>query len=56
MGWISKDGGQPKAFFCTLTTATEGQILEAVADRATIEQDFHDLKEVHGTGKQQVRH
>jgi hypothetical protein len=45
-----------KAFFCTLTTATVEQILEAVADRATIEQDFHDLKEVHGTGKQQVRH
>jgi hypothetical protein len=45
-----------KAFFCTLATATVAQILEAVADRATIEQDFHDLKEVHGTGKQQVRH
>jgi hypothetical protein len=29
--------------------------LEAVADRAAIEQNFHDLKEVHGAGKQQVR-
>jgi hypothetical protein len=27
-----------------------------VADRAAVEQDFHDLKEVHGAGQQQVRH
>jgi hypothetical protein len=47
-GWI--------AFFCTDTEATVEQILEAVADRAAIEQDFHDLKEVHGAGQQQVRH
>jgi hypothetical protein len=44
------------AFFCTDLEATVAQILEAVADRAAIEQDFHDLKEVHGTGQQQVRH
>jgi hypothetical protein len=44
------------AFFCTATAATVAQILEAVADRAAIEQDFHDLKEVHGVGQQQVRH
>jgi hypothetical protein len=43
------------AFFCTDPQATVAQILEAVADRAAIEQDFHDLKEVHGTGEQQVR-
>lgn len=47
-GWV--------AFFCTDPTATVAQILEAIADRAAIEQDFHDLKEVHGTGHQQVRH
>jgi hypothetical protein len=47
-GWV--------AFFCTNAEATVAQILEAVADRAAIEQDFHDLKEVHGTGQQQVRH
>ena len=29
-------------------------ILETFADRATIEQDFHDVKEVWGTGQQQV--
>jgi hypothetical protein len=44
------------AYFCTRAEATVAQILEAVADRAAIEQDFHDLKEVHGTGQQQVRH
>ncbi len=32
------------------------EILEAVTDRAALEQDFHDLKEVHGLGQQQVRH
>lgn len=44
------------AFFCTDPEATVVQILEAFADRAAIEQDFHDLKEVHGAGQQQVRH
>jgi hypothetical protein len=47
-GWV--------AFFCTDPEATVVQILEAFADRAAIEQDFHDLKEVHGAGQQQVRH
>jgi len=47
-GWV--------AFFCTDPQATVQQILEAFADRAAIEQDFHDLKEVHGAGQQQVRH
>jgi hypothetical protein len=44
------------AFFCTAAEASVQQILEAFADRAAIEQDFHDLKEVHGAGQQQVRH
>lgn len=43
------------AFFCTDPTATIVEILEAFADRATIEQDFHDIKEVWGAGQQQVR-
>lgn len=43
------------AFFCTNINATVQEILEAFADRATIEQDFHDVKEVWGTGQQQVR-
>lgn len=46
-GWV--------AFFCTELTATVAQILEAAADRAAIEQTFHDIKEVHGAGQQQVR-
>jgi hypothetical protein len=45
-----------EAFFCTDPQATVAEILEAFADRAAIEQDFHDLKEVHGAGQQQVRH
>ena len=46
-GWV--------AYFCTESAATVTQILEAVADRAAIEQDFHDVKEVHGAGQQQLR-
>ena len=44
------------AYLCTQPTATVAEILEAVADRSAIEQDFHDIKEVHGAGQQQVRH
>ncbi len=47
-GWV--------ALFCTDAEATVPQVLEAFADRAAIEQDLHDLKEVHGVGQQQVRH
>lgn len=43
------------AFFCTDINARVADLLEAFADRATIEQDFHDVKEVWGTGQQQVR-
>ena len=43
------------AFFCTDPNATVAEVLEAFADRATIEQDFHDVKEVWGSGQQQVR-
>jgi hypothetical protein len=42
-------------FFSTDPTATVVEIIEAFADRATIEQDFHDVKEVWGAGQQQVR-
>jgi hypothetical protein len=41
--------------FCTDPDASVVEILEAFADRATIEQDFHDVKEVWGAGQQQVR-
>jgi len=43
------------AFFCTDPQQDVVAILEAFADRATIEQDFHDVKEVWGAGQQQVR-
>jgi len=46
-GWV--------AYFCTKADASVREILEAVADRAAIEQDFHDIKEVHGAGEQQLR-
>lgn len=44
-----------KFFFCTDPAATVIEIIEAFADRACIEQDFHDVKEVGGAGQQQVR-
>jgi hypothetical protein len=43
------------AFFCTDPEQSVIDILQAFADRATIEQDFHDVKEVWGAGQQQVR-
>jgi hypothetical protein len=46
-GWL--------AFFCTDPDATAEEILEAVADRAAIEQTFRDVKEIWGAGQQQVR-
>jgi DDE superfamily endonuclease len=46
-GWL--------AFFVTDANATVTQILEAVADRGALEQNFHDVKEVHGAGQQQLR-
>lgn len=44
-----------RAYFCTNAHASVAEILEAVADRSAIEQNFHDLKEVHGAGQQQLR-
>jgi hypothetical protein len=43
------------AFYSTDPNASVREIVEAFADRATIEQDFHDVKEVWGSGQQQVR-
>ena len=42
-------------FFCTDPHATPCQIVECFSDRAAIEQNFHDIKEVWGAGQQQVR-
>jgi hypothetical protein len=46
-GWV--------AYFCTDPTATAADVLGLVADRAAIEQVFHDVKEVWGAGQQQLR-
>lgn len=48
-----KDGWE--AFFCSDPNATVAEILECFADRSSIEQVFHDIKEVWGAGQQQVR-
>ena len=58
MVWVlisREDNGDWRAFMCTNLEATAEEILEAVADRSAIEQDFHDLKEVEGIGQQQTR-
>lgn len=46
-GWV--------AYFCTDPAATPADILGLVADRAAIEQVFHDVKEIWGAGQQQLR-
>jgi hypothetical protein len=52
---IVKEESGCEFFFCTNPDATPREIVEAFADRAVIEQDFHDVKEVWGAGQQQVR-
>jgi hypothetical protein len=46
-GWL--------ALFSTDVSLTAEEILSAAADRFSLEQDFHDLKEVEGLGEQQLR-
>lgn len=45
----------PQFFYCTDLAASPREIVETFADRAAIEQVFHDVKEVWGSGQQQVR-
>lgn len=52
---VKEDDGSWRAYFCSKADATAAEILEAVADRASIEQVYHDVKEVLGSGQQQVR-
>ena len=42
-------------FFCTHPNGTPREIVEIFAGRSSIEQNFHDVKEVWGAGQQQVR-
>lgn len=51
---VLEDDG-PQYFFSTDPSATPEEIIAVFADRASIEQDFHDVKEVWGAGQQQVR-
>jgi hypothetical protein len=46
-GWV--------AFFCTNPDASVADVLEAVADRFSLETAFRDVKEVVGAGQQQLR-
>jgi hypothetical protein len=52
---VKEDDGTWRAYFCTDVEASVAAILEAVADRAALEQVFHDVKEVHGVGQAQTR-
>ena len=52
---IAKEPGRHDSFFSTDPNMTAREILETFSDRAPIEQDFHDVKEVWGAGQQQLR-
>lgn len=52
---IVKEPNGPQFFYCTDVNADVRRIVETFADRAAIEQVFHDVKEVWGSGQQQVR-
>jgi len=52
---IVKESNGPQFFYCTDTSAGVREIIEIFADRSAIEQVFHDVKEVWGSGQQQVR-
>jgi DDE superfamily endonuclease len=52
---IVRQSARWESFFSTDPTASVESILECFADRSAIEQVFHDIKEVWGTGQQQVR-
>jgi len=49
-----EDGGWAP-YFCTDTSASVADILTTVAARWSLEEHFHDVKEVWGAGEQQVR-
>ena len=49
------EDGSWAPYFCTDTSAEVREILEAVAARWAMEEQFHDVKEVWGAGQQQVR-
>jgi hypothetical protein len=52
---IVKEPDGHDTFFSTDPDMSVREILETFSDRAAIEQDFHDVKEVWGAGQQQLR-
>ena len=52
---IVKEKNGLQFFYCTDPEASAREIIETFADRAAIEQVFHDVKEVWGSRQQQVR-
>jgi len=52
---IVEEPAGPQFFFCTDVDASPREMIECFADRAAIEQVFHDVKEVWGSGQQQTR-
>jgi hypothetical protein len=52
---IVREGHGWLAPFSTDPALSAEEILGIAADRFSIEQDFHDLKEVEGLGQQQLR-
>jgi hypothetical protein len=44
-----------RAYFCTKAAATAAEVLEAAADRGSLEETNKDVKEVWGADEQQVR-
>jgi len=51
---VREDAGW-RAYFSTAASASAADILGAVAARSSLEQVFHDVKEVWGAGQQQLR-
>src|SRR5262249_10220081 len=54
-GGLGRGGDGWLALVSTDRTPAGEEILSAAADRFSIEQDFHDLKEVEGLAEQQLR-
>src|SRR4051812_24513924 len=52
---LKEDDGSWRAFLCTEAGADVVEIVQAVLDRWSIEQDFHDLKEVEHIEEVQLR-
>lgn len=52
---VRDEQGRWVPYFCTKQKATVQEILEAAASRWAIEETFHDVKEIWGSGQQQVR-